>query len=162
MTHDPIYWESPARGQLWVWSRRASGPAPSTSGQSTPIRIGDAERDRAVAALGDHFAAGRLTKRSSTSAPTRRWAHASTATSTPLFADLPRTAPSEPDPRPTRRPPMFSPLMWLLPMLVVVAVVTAVVLTAPWILWGFVWVFLFGGLWGRHRHRHHGGHHRYR
>ena len=44
---------------MWVW------PTPySSMGQArpeeVPIRIGDAERDRAIAALGDHFAAGRL------------------------------------------------------------------------------------------------------
>jgi hypothetical protein len=44
------------RGQLWVW------PVPGEMGvdkpgKAGPVRIGDAERDRAIAALGDHFAA---------------------------------------------------------------------------------------------------------
>jgi hypothetical protein len=38
-----------------------------------PLRIGDADRDRAVAALGDHFAAGRLTADEFDDRSSRAW-----------------------------------------------------------------------------------------
>ena len=50
----------PPGNVLWVWPM-PYGPVESRPTQRVPVRIGDAERDRAIASLGDHFAAGRLT-----------------------------------------------------------------------------------------------------
>ena len=53
----------PPQIQLWTWpahlepGRITRSPAPRPP---PPVRIGDAERDRAISTLGDHFAAGRL------------------------------------------------------------------------------------------------------
>ena len=44
---------------MWVWPT-PYGLTESKPAQNTPVRIGDAERDRAINDLGDHFAAGRL------------------------------------------------------------------------------------------------------
>lgn len=137
--------------------------APSTSVESGTVRIGDAERDQAISSLGDHFAAGRLTReefdeRSDTAMRARIGADLE-----PLFVDLPqpavafahRSGPGR-QPGPFRRGvnPMLLPLFWLLPMLLVGAVVGAMVLSSPWILWVFLWVFMFSGFWGRRHLRH--------
>ena len=56
----PGRFDLPRGNVMWVWPP-PSGPIDSRPIQKTQLRIGDAERDRAIAALGDHFAAGRLT-----------------------------------------------------------------------------------------------------
>ena len=140
---------------MWVWPT-PYGPMDSKPAQKTQLRIGDAERDRAIAALGDHFAAGRL----STEEFEQRMDQAIKARYNddlePLFVDLPRTA------EPThgaevaasgRMPLAWSAMFWLAPLLVICAVVAAVVLSAPWLVWIFLWMFLITGLF-RHRRRY--------
>lgn len=53
------------------------------------LRIGDSERDAAVAALGEHYAAGRLTKQEFDERADRAAAARFNADLAPLFADLP-------------------------------------------------------------------------
>jgi len=127
-----------------------------------PVRIGDAERDQAVSALGDHFAAGRITREEfderSDQAVRARFA----ADLAPLFADLPDPEPAQTSRRPQQWGPGFRPgppppFFLLAPLLVVGLVVTAVILTAPWILWLLFAFALFGG-GPRHRHWHHRHH----
>jgi hypothetical protein len=139
------------RGQLWVW------PVPAEMGvekpsQSGPVRIGDAERDRAIAALGDHFAAGRLSREEFDerveAAMQARFDH----DLGPLFADLPVPEPVPDQLVGERRASMWPVLMWLMPLMLLATVITAVLANAPWILWGFFWVFLFSGLWRRRRY----------
>ena len=55
----------------------------------TEIRIGDAEREAAVAALGEHYAAGRLTKEEYDERAEQAWAARASSALTPLFVDLP-------------------------------------------------------------------------
>ena len=58
--------------------------------QSGPeLRIGDSEREAAVAALGDHYAAGRLTKEEYDERTSRAWEAKTRSALWPLFADLP-------------------------------------------------------------------------
>ena len=120
-----------------------------------PIRIGDAERDLAVATLSEHFVAGRLTQdefeERSEQATRARYADELT----PLFDDLPDPAelqlvqgpwsphPVRPRPRRAAPPP---PFMMLAPVLMIGLVMTAVILTAPWLLWGLFWIALFSGM----------------
>jgi hypothetical protein len=70
---------------------------------STDLRIGDAERDAAVAALGEHFAAGRLDAQEYDERTSAAWAARSAGALVPLFEDLPaphpRPAPGGPQPR---------------------------------------------------------------
>jgi Flp pilus assembly protein TadB len=54
------------------------------------IRIGDAEREAAVAALGDHYAAGRLTKEEYDERAGIAWSAKTNSALWPLFVDLPR------------------------------------------------------------------------
>lgn len=117
-----------------------------------PVRIGDAERDQAVSALGEHFAAGRLTREEfderSDQAVRARYA----ADLAPLFDDLPSPEPAVP-PRTVRRPGPPPPIFLLAPVLMVALVITAILATAPWVLWIFFWIALFSGPWGRRWHR---------
>jgi hypothetical protein len=58
--------------------------------QSGPeLRIGDSEREAAVAALGDHYAAGRLTKEEYDERAARAWEAKTRSALWPLFSDLP-------------------------------------------------------------------------
>jgi Domain of unknown function (DUF1707) len=108
-------------------------------------RIGDAERDAAIASLGEHYAAGRITKdeydeRSSLALRARTEADLK-----PLFVDLPRSAgrsgpgaPRATGARQRRTQPRF--VFPVLPILVVLGVVLLVNTQAWWVL------FVVGGL----------------
>ena len=140
----------------WSVPARWSGlPEPSPV-QRPALRIGDAERDRAVADLGEHFAAGRLTREELDQRVDQAMAARLDADLEPLFVDLPRTPqPRSPEvvgPR-APQPGFLHPglLPGLLPALLVAAVVTAVVLNAPWVVWSSVWVFIALSWWGRRR-----------
>jgi hypothetical protein len=94
------------------------------------LRIGDAERERAAADLGDHYAQGRLTVEEHAERLDRIWAARTRADLGPIFADLPGPAVAAAPARVRRRtgrPPRFP----LLPLLVVVVVLAAVT-PMPW------------------------------
>ena len=152
----------PPQVQLWNWStylepgRITRSPATP----ATPVRIGDAERDRAVSTLGDHFAAGRLDREEFDTRVDQAMAARFDNELRPLFADLPRTEPTPPpNPAYAAGPSMRGAwpllMMWWLPFLLVGAVVTAVLIGAPWLIWGFVWVMVMTSFLGRGR-RHSG------
>ena len=127
-----------------------------------PVRIGDAERDQAVSALGEHFAAGRLTREEFDDRSDHAMRARYVDDLAPLLADLPDPAAPPPGPMswsPGVRPGP-PPFIWLAPVLMIGMIVTAVVLTAPWILWLLFWIFLFSGPWGRRWHRQGSYHHR--
>jgi len=152
----------PPRGNvMWVWPT-PYGQMESKPVQKTPLRIGDSERDRAIAALGDHFAAGRL----NTEEFEERVDKAITARFNddlePLFIDLPRMPEPAVEARSNHAEAhlAWSPMVWLAPLLVVCAVVTAVILSAPWLVWMFLWVFLITRLF-RHRRGYFGQPRRY-
>ena len=64
---------------------------------SPELRIGDAERDAAVEALSEHFAAGRLSKDEFDERTTAAWTARTLGALAPLFADLPAPqAPASP------------------------------------------------------------------
>ncbi|MEU8223563.1 DUF1707 domain-containing protein [Kribbella sp. NPDC048915] len=119
------------------------------------VRIGDAERDRAVTMLSDHFVAGRLTQAEfeerSEAATKARYAD----DLQPLFDDLPaaelQVARGPGSLR--RRPGPPPPFMMLMPFLMIGLVVTSVALTAPWLLWGLFWIVMISGM-SRHRWHH--------
>lgn len=134
------------------------------------MRIGDAEREAAVTALGEHFAAGRLTKEEYDERSSRAWDARTASALWPLFADLPR--PQATRPRPPSSPgtgPSYSsgPRRdggWVraaaLPVFLVLA--GLLVLThLPVILVVLVIVLVWAKLSGRHgaRHRHAGHRH---
>ena len=148
----------PPQVQLWTWpahlepGRITRSPARS----ATPIRIGDAERDRAVSTLGDHFAAGRLTREEFDTRVDQAMAARFDQDLRPLFADLPRNEPTTtPGPGYAAAPVMRGAwpllMMWWLPFLLVGSLVAAVLVNAPWLIWGFVWVLVMTSFWGRRR-----------
>lgn len=116
------------------------------------IRIGDAEREQAVSALGEHYLAGRLTKEEYD----ERTAVALTARTAsalqPLFADLPSQQAVVAQPveqrRRRRRLPVLPVAMALLVLLLAFNV--------PW--WGWMilaWMWcsgMFAGMTRRFRH----------
>ena len=122
---------------------------------AVPVRIGDAERDRAVSDLGDHFAAGRLTREEFDTRVDQAMAARFDSDLQPLFVDLPRTepVPSRPAGPSAGLRAGWPLLFWLLPLMLVSAVVVAALLSAPWLIWTFCWVLLMSGFWrGRWSH----------
>jgi hypothetical protein len=141
----------PERPQLWWWGPGPQRPARDVA--TTPVRIGDAERDEAVSDLGDHFAAGRLTREEFDERADQAMQARFSSDLTPLFTDLPKAAPAQPQgmpPRPAGPPPQ---LLWLLPVLLVGAIAGAVLLHAPFLIWILIWVAVIGKL-TRHRRRY--------
>ncbi|MGH3423459.1 MAG: DUF1707 SHOCT-like domain-containing protein [Nocardioidaceae bacterium] len=60
-------------------------------GADNEMRVGDAERDASVSCLGEHYAAGRLTKEEYDERAERAWAARTGSDLTRLFTDLPDT-----------------------------------------------------------------------
>ena len=150
-------------GPLQVWwgplPPRPLGPtAPTVPAQAeTPVRIGDAERDRAVSDLGDHFAAGRLNREEFDERADQAMLARFTTDLAPLFADLPaapRPAPAPPVGARPGGPPPWAFAMWLLPVMLVGLLVASVLLHAPFLLWGLIWmVVIFRATGHRRRQR---------
>ena len=152
----------PPGNVLWVWPT-PYGPMDSRPSQKTQLRIGDTERDRAVAALGDHFAAGRLTNEEFEQRIEQAIKARFNDDLEPLFVDLPHTVEPHVEPKSQQHsdiPLAWAAMFWLAPLFVITAVVAAVVLSAPWLVWIFLWMFLITGLF-RHRRRYVGPRHYY-
>jgi hypothetical protein len=148
----------PPGNALWVWPM-PYGPMESRPTYKVPVRIGDAERDRAIASLGDHFAAGRLTAEEFDQRMDQALKARFNEDLEPLFADLPRTVEPDVQSNSNRRPDLhlaWSAMLWMAPLIVIFAVVAAVVLSAPWLVWVFLWVFLITGLFRRRRRYYYG------
>lgn len=104
-------------------------------------RIGDAERDAAIQALGEHFAAGRITQQEFDERADTAMRARTDAELRPLFADLPRL--QGPPPVTDTRPPLTTwERMWqsvpVFPLLPVV--ILLVVLTKAWWLFFVFWL----------------------
>jgi hypothetical protein len=123
-----------------------------------PLRIGDAERDQAVGALGDHYAAGRLTKDEFDARSEQAWSARFRHDLEPLFADLPSPTkiavssgpamPRVPQPRSS----VVRGFWWVLPAMAVAFVAMAVVAGAPWLLFMLFWIAAAGGFGNRRGH----------
>jgi hypothetical protein len=122
------------------------------------VRVGDSDREAAVTALADHYAAGRLTKEEFDQRADTAWAARTTTDLFGLFTDLPGpvTATAAPPPvapvRPQHRPPLRPPLRplgwrpgWLPPLLVVVAVLVVLTHVPLFLLLGLIWVLVARG-----------------
>ncbi|HEY4568270.1 MAG TPA: DUF1707 domain-containing protein [Kribbella sp.] len=122
-----------------------------------PVRIGDAERDRAVSLLSDHFVAGRLTQAEFEERSEQATRARYTGELEPLFDDLPTSrdlqlADGSQPVRSRRRPGPPPPILMLLPFVMLGLMVSSIALAAPWLLWGFFWVFLISGMSRRSWH----------
>ncbi|HST67617.1 MAG TPA: DUF1707 domain-containing protein [Mycobacteriales bacterium] len=117
------------------------------------LRVGDAERQQAVSALGEHFAAGRLDQDEYDTRVQAAYASRTRVDLQGLFGDLPEPAPFRPLParawaegraardRVTRRPALAG--VPVFPVLLVLAIVASAVLRFP--VFPFV-LFLWFGL----------------
>ncbi|CAN5225183.1 hypothetical protein BH18ACT9_BH18ACT9_06280 [soil metagenome] len=122
------------------------------SATGSELRISDAERDAAVTALGEHYAAGRLTKDEYDERADVAWTARTATAVRPLFADLPAPHPftpqrtglatrSTPPARAASAPGRRGPRFPLLPVfLIVLAVVMVFDVAWPAFL-------VIGGLW---------------
>ncbi len=125
------------------------------------LRIGDAERDAAVAALGEHYAAGRLTKPEFEERAEVAAAARFDADLAPLFADLPgaRQVAQRRPVDATARPASCgwsaaTPLRWWAPLALVALVALLIAIGLPWLLFLVLWFWLFAGFGGGwHRRR---------
>lgn len=98
---------------------------PRTGGQ---MRVGDAERDRAAAALGEHFSAGRLDRAEFDARINAALAARTEADLAALFTDLPsERKPAQPQSAGQPWPMRCAPLPYLLVPIALVATVLAVV-----------------------------------
>lgn len=151
----------PPQLQVWWWGPQLERPAPDETrdaarevAPTTPVRIGDAERDRALAELGDHFAAGRLNREEFDQRADQAMQARFSSDLAPLFADLPQAPTAPPPGRPTPPAPAgFGPpqLLWLLPIMMVGAIAGAVLLHAPFLIWLVLWMVIIGRLSGQRR-----------
>ena len=132
-----------------------------------PMRIGDVERDQAVSALGEHFAAGRLTKDEYDERAAQVWTARFRHDLSPLFSDLP--SPDLPSAAVAsgiasgaeRRRVHATKLngmpafLWILPVMAFTALTVAVVLSAPWMMFFVFWFVMMGGFGRGRRHWRH-------
>lgn len=102
------------------------------------VRVGDAEREAAVAALGEHYVAGRITAEEHDDRITRAFRARVAADLWPLFSDLPQVAPPSPERRSSGRGgPRFAPLLLVVVGLVVLTNLPwPVLLVVGWLWWG--------------------------
>lgn len=135
------------------------------------LRIGDHEREAAVAALGEHFAAGRIDKTEYDERAAVAWEARTSGALAPLFADLPDPDPTrspvrDPDQHATRPYPARGPWTRSYPfigvLVVAIAVALAVATRMPWFVvfiaaW-VVWMKAGRFGWHGHRSRHWHGH----
>lgn len=130
------------------WSG-AVEPAPERPERQ--LRVGDAERNEAVSALGEHFAAGRLDHDELDDRTQAAYAARTRADLERLFTDLPEPAPYRRVPVPTgrpsarRRPRPGWPLVPVVPILFVLAAILLAVRVTPFLLIPlFFLLFSFG------------------
>lgn len=118
------------------------------------LRVGDAERQTAVSALGEHLAAGRLSVDEYDERAGRAWSARYNSDLAELFDDLPRSRPSSSRSKLPGR--AHRPRPWvLLPAIALLGTVLfAMVQLMPWILFALLALWVFGGFGLRRRRFH--------
>lgn len=140
----------PGRTPPWVpgaWNYSAGPPA-------QPVRIGDAERDEALDKLGDHFAAGRLTREELDERTEKAMGARFDGDLEALFRDLPARSRDVVVRRSRPQATAVLPVavMALAPMLVL-AVVAAILLNSPVLVGPLIWLLVLSGMGRRHHFR---------
>jgi hypothetical protein len=112
---------------------------------SDQLRIGDAEREHAASALGEHYATGRLSKDEYEERAEKVWASRFQSDLAPIFADLPSpwTRVRTPVRRPVRTRP--TPGFSFAPVLLIGLVAAAILTGMPWLLFGLFFLGAFAG-----------------
>ena len=136
---------------MWVYSGQ-----PQPQQQPQPVRIGDAERDEALDRLGDHFAAGRLTRDELDERTEQAMGARFDRDLEALFRDLPAPASASKvvarRPRPQRNAVLPVAVMALAPLLVL-ALVASIILHAPVLVGPLIWLVVLSGMGRRHHYR---------
>ena len=133
------------------------------------LRIGDEEREAAVAALGEHYAAGRLTKEEYDERAERAFAARTRSQLLPLFADLPRPVGAAGAARGPERPAAAGPRRghpgwwagaWMAPVLAIVVALVILTHLPLFLLVVVAWIVFarMGRHWARNRGYQHGNH----
>ncbi|GAA5155705.1 hypothetical protein GCM10023340_41660 [Nocardioides marinquilinus] len=119
----------------------------------TELRVGDAERDRAAAELGEHYAVGRLTTDEHAERLDAVWTARTQGDLDVVFHDLP-TAEATPMRRDGPAGPVRGPRGWRpVPFLPLLAVLIVASVLTGWPVW--IAIFFVGcGLFSRSRHRY--------
>jgi hypothetical protein len=140
-------WRDWAGDWTGSWTGTWAGVRPPSG-----LRIGDAEREAAVTALGEHYAAGRLTKEEYDERSAIAWSARTGSDLAPLFNDLPRAAARPPQPKPPERRPDRGMHIPFLPVLLLV-IGLGILTHSPWRVLLVVGVLWWAGLfrWGRRR-----------
>lgn len=111
-------------------------------------RIGDAEREVALAALGEHFAQGRLTREEHGERSDAVWTAKVADDLDPLFVDLPDGSPLGPRPAAARGPVPSSPgLRRRFTGLPTPVQVVLVLLAVAFVMSNLPFLLVAGGLW---------------
>ncbi len=147
-------WRDWAGDWTGSWTGNWAGVRPASG-----VRIGDNERETAVSALGEHYAAGRLTKEEYDERSGLAWSAKTGADLAPLFQDLPRVAP-----RPPQEPPARTDTRgrsWNVPFLPLLLVLIGIVALThiAWPVFLVIGVLWWAGLfrWGGRRRWRGGG-----
>jgi hypothetical protein len=140
----------PGRIPPWgpgVWAYQGRLP-------SEPVRIGDAERDEALDKLGEHFAAGRLTREELDERTDQAIGARYDRDLEALFRDLPERPRAVVAKRPTPKAPAVLPVavMALLPLLLLAAV-ASVILHVPVLIGPVIWLLVLSSMGRRHHYR---------
>ena len=129
--------------------------------QVHPVRIGDAERDEALDKLGEHFAAGRLTREELDERTDQAIGARFDSDLEQIFRDLPDNAPAaralavraRPGlPARPQRVGLSAAVMALVPLLVI-ALVASIVLHGPILIGPVIWLLVLSGIGRRHHYR---------
>jgi len=152
----------PGRTPPWglgVWAYPASAPVQA---QVHPVRIGDAERDEALDKLGEHFAAGRLTREELDERTDLAIGARFDSDLEQIFRDLPDGAPAARalavrarpvlPARPQRNVGLSAAVLALVPLLML-AVVASIVLHGPVFVGPVIWLLVLSGMGRRHHYR---------
>lgn len=113
------------------------------------LRVSDAEREQAAAALGDHFVAGRLSAEEHAERVDAVWSARTRGDLTDLFRDLPVPA-GVPSRRPAASGPAYPgrcsgrPRAWLPIAIATLVVVTVTTPLSPWVVVLTAFVLLLG------------------
>lgn len=124
----------------------------STRRPSSALRIGDAERDRAIDMLREHYAAGRLTKLEHEERTELALRARTGADLDALFADLPLPDPADVDVMRRRRRPVRPVPQAVIAALAATLTLFAIVQLIPVIAAVAIFVFATRFVFGRHCH----------